>query len=90
MKKIAAGILATVIVVSAGSIGVFAGPMHGNHHGTGAYHHYYVQGMCGMNSGIHCGNYIDADGNGICDNYGTNNYCVNGNGNCFFRGGSNR
>lgn len=55
MRKLFSGLLAAALVLSLGTTSAFA-----CHHGGGCVN--YVEAGCGVN-------YVDADGDGVCDNY---------------------
>ena len=61
MKKLIALVMAGMMVVSLGTTALAAGGHHGRGAGSG-------QGQ-GQGMGQ---NWVDADGDGVCDNYGTN------------------
>lgn len=67
MKKVRTGILATALLLSIGVTGAFAA-------GSGWGRHAACNGA-GTPTGTAC-RYIDADGDGICDNCGTGQGCT--------------
>ena len=60
MKRILLGVLAAGIVLSIGATTVFASGMH-----NGQGNAFCLSGVCQTGS---CTNYVDADGDGLCDN----------------------
>lgn len=60
MKRILLGVLAAGIVLSIGATTVFASGMH-----NGQGNAFCLSGVCQTGS---CSNYVDADGDGLCDN----------------------
>lgn len=60
MKRILLGVLAAGIVLSIGATTVFASGMH-----NGQGNAFCLSGVCQTSS---CSNYVDADGDGLCDN----------------------
>ena len=85
MKKLFAGVLAAAVVLSIGAIGISAAVRgEGCHYGNCSRDRVcdYTDGACynnkedcvnsvctGNGTCIHNGNYVDADGSGICDHY---------------------
>ena len=60
MKKLLTGVLAAALVLAAGTSTVFAVGHHGgHHHGLGA------------GTAAACAGWSDADGDGVCDNWGS-------------------
>ena len=74
MKKILAGMLTAALVLTAGTVGVFAAESQArgtyvDADGDGVCDNYGKYG-CGARKGTGRGvNFVDADGDGICDNY---------------------
>ena len=64
MKRILLGVLAAGIVLSIGATTVFASGMH-----DGQGNAFCLSGVCQTSS---CSNYVDADGDGLCDNHSAN------------------
>ena len=71
MKRILVGVLAAGIVLSIGATTVFASGMH-----NGQGNAFCLSGVCQTSS---CSNYVDADGDGLCDNCdGSHGACQTG------------
>lgn len=71
MKRILLGVLAAGIVLSIGATTVFASGMH-----NGQGNAFCLSGVCQTGS---CSNYVDADGDGLCDNCdGSHGACQTG------------
>lgn len=71
MKRILLGVLAAGIVLSIGATTVFASGMH-----NGQGNAFCLSGVCQTSS---CSNYVDADGDGLCDNCdGSHGACQTG------------
>ena len=71
MKRILLGVLAAGIVLSIGATTVFASGMH-----DGQGNAFCLSGVCQTSS---CSNYVDADGDGLCDNCdGSHGACQTG------------
>lgn len=71
MKRILLGVLAAGIVLSIGATTVFASGMH-----NGQGNAFCLSGVCQTSS---CSNYVDADGDGLCDNCdGSHGVCPTG------------
>lgn len=71
MKRILLGVLAAGIVLSIGATTVFASGMH-----NGQGNAFCLSGVCQTSS---CSNYVDADGDGLCDNCdGSHGACPTG------------
>ena len=75
MKRILLGVLAAGIVLFIGATTVFASGMH-----DGQGNAFCLSGVCQTSS---CSNYVDADGDGLCDN------CDGSHGACWTDGCSN-